>query len=330
MVIQKEHKEFYTVDLNQGWETPPGYPKASSSKYWQAPWMKKTSAAFARAICASLPAFTRPRLLCTIIGKKFILSRGDLIVGNDANGDGGVSFPSNTYACRPPGTFHGPFKTEHGCLLLEVSHLRRTGGAFGVKTLIPIEHTLQELAAGELRSSVLVNACVQAIEDATGEGRRTFTRTFSDSARATAWQFDLHRAAGPLAGLPVSVKDLFDVAGERTTAGSVVLADATLASADSVAVARLRAAGAILMGKTNMTEFAFSGLGINPHYGTPCNPYDRPSQRIPGGSSSGAAISVADGMAHAALASDTGGSVRIPAALCGLTGFKTDRQAGSA
>jgi aspartyl-tRNA(Asn)/glutamyl-tRNA(Gln) amidotransferase subunit A len=191
-----------------------------------------------------------------------------------------------------------------------------------VKKLIPIEHTLRGLAAGELRSSDLVNACLHAIEDGSGEGSRTFIRTYSDSARAAAGQFDVHRAAGPLGGLPVSIKDLFDVAGERTTAGSIVLADATPANADSLAVARLRAAGAILLGKTNMTEFAFSGLGLNPHYGTPCNPYDRGSQRIPGGSSSGAAVSVADGMAHAALGSDTGGSVRIPAALCGLTGFK--------
>jgi aspartyl-tRNA(Asn)/glutamyl-tRNA(Gln) amidotransferase subunit A len=191
-----------------------------------------------------------------------------------------------------------------------------------VKKLIPIEHTLKGLAAGELRSSDLVNACLHAIEDPLGEGSRTFIRTFSDSARAAAGQFDVHRVAGPLGGLPISIKDLFDVAGERTTAGSVVLADATPANADALAVARLRAAGAIVLGKTNMTEFAFSGLGLNPHYGTPFNPYDRGSQRIPGGSSSGAAVSVADGMAHAALGSDTGGSVRIPAALCGLTGFK--------
>jgi aspartyl-tRNA(Asn)/glutamyl-tRNA(Gln) amidotransferase subunit A len=115
---------------------------------------------------------------------------------------------------------------------------------------------------------------------------------------------------------------LFDVAGEPTTAGSVVLAQAPPAKADAVAVARLRAAGAIVMGHTNMTEFAFSGLGVNPHYGTPLNPYDRAGRRIPGGSSSGAAVSVTDGMAYAAVGSDTGGSVRIPAALCGLTGFK--------
>jgi aspartyl-tRNA(Asn)/glutamyl-tRNA(Gln) amidotransferase subunit A len=191
-----------------------------------------------------------------------------------------------------------------------------------VKKLLPIAHTLEGLAGGELRSSDLVESCLTAIADPSGEGARTFTRIFSNSARSKAKEFDTHRTAGALAGLPISVKDLFDVAGEPTTAGSVVLAQAPPAKADAAAVARLRAAGAIVMGHTNMTEFAFSGLGVNPHYGTPANPYDRTSKRIPGGSSSGAAVSVTDGMAYAAVGSDTGGSVRIPAALCGLTGFK--------
>jgi aspartyl-tRNA(Asn)/glutamyl-tRNA(Gln) amidotransferase subunit A len=178
-----------------------------------------------------------------------------------------------------------------------------------VKKLLPIAHTLEGLAAGELRSGDLVESCLNAIADPAGEGARTFLRVFADSARSQAKEFDNHRTTGALAGLPISVKDLFDVAGEPTTAGSVVLA-------------RLRAAGAIVMGHTNMTEFAFSGLGVNPHYGTPSNPYDRKNRRIPGGSSSGAAVSVTDGMAYAAVGSDTGGSVRIPAAQCGLTGFK--------
>jgi aspartyl-tRNA(Asn)/glutamyl-tRNA(Gln) amidotransferase subunit A len=181
---------------------------------------------------------------------------------------------------------------------------------------------LNGLAAGELRSADLVDSCLDAIANISGEGARTFTRVFSDSAREAARNFDSHRTAGPLGGLPISIKDLFDVAGETTSAGSLVLADAPASKGDAVAVARLRAAGAILLGRTNMTEFAFSGLGLNPHYGTPCNPYDRPGRRIPGGSSSGAAVSVSDGMAHAAIGSDTGGSLRIPAALCGLTGFK--------
>jgi aspartyl-tRNA(Asn)/glutamyl-tRNA(Gln) amidotransferase subunit A len=127
----------------------------------------------------------------------------------------------------------------------------------------------------------------------------------------------------PLAGIPVSIKDLFDVAGEVTAASSTVLADAATAATDCPAVARLRAAGAALAGRTNMSEFAFSGVGINPHYGTPVNPADRSVDRIPGGSSSGAAVSVATGAALVGLGSDTGGSIRIPAALCGLVGFKS-------
>ncbi len=122
--------------------------------------------------------------------------------------------------------------------------------------------------------------------------------------------------------MPVSVKDLFDVAGRQTRAGSIVLDGALTATADATIVTRLRRAGAVIVGKTNMTEFAYSGLGINPHYGTPRAPYDRAVGRIPGGSSSGAAVSVSDDMAVVAIGTDTGGSVRIPAALCGLTGFK--------
>lgn len=138
----------------------------------------------------------------------------------------------------------------------------------------------------------------------------------SESARG-----DVHRL--PLAGLAVSVKDLFDVQGQVTTAGSVALADRASASADAPAVARLKRAGGIIVGRTNMTEFAFSGVGINPHFGTPVNPADTHIARIPGGSSSGAAVSVATGAAHLGLGSDTGGSIRIPAALQGLVGFKS-------
>jgi aspartyl-tRNA(Asn)/glutamyl-tRNA(Gln) amidotransferase subunit A len=147
-----------------------------------------------------------------------------------------------------------------------------------------------------------------------------------EPARAAADYFDKMRkmgaSPGPFAGIPLCVKDLFDVAGDITTAGSVVLQDAEPATHDAVAVARLRAAGFIILGRTNMTEFAFSGLGINPHYDTPRNPWDRAAGRIPGGSSSGAAISITDGMAFGALGTDTGGSCRIPAALCGIVGFK--------
>ena len=157
-----------------------------------------------------------------------------------------------------------------------------------------------------------------------GEGGRAFLKVHRAAALADADASDAARRHGhvpsPLAGLPVSIKDLFDIAGEPTPAGSVVLADAAPATADAPAVARLRAAGGIVVGRTNMTEFAFSGIGANPHHGTPGNPADR--SRIPGGSSSGAAVSVADGLAVVGLGTDTGGSVRIPSAFCGLTGFK--------
>ncbi|HXD40797.1 MAG TPA: amidase [Ramlibacter sp.] len=149
---------------------------------------------------------------------------------------------------------------------------------------------------------------------------KVFLKTSFDDARAAA--SDPANAARPLAGLAVSVKDLFDVAGQVTAAGSVVLADAPPAPQDSPAVARLRAAGAAILGRTNMTEFAFSGVGTNPHFGTPANPADASVPRIPGGSSSGAAVSVATGAAFIGLGSDTGGSIRIPAALCGVVGFK--------
>lgn len=165
----------------------------------------------------------------------------------------------------------------------------------------------------------------EALERATAPaGATVFTEVFTHAARAEAQAVDVRRNAGvpvgPLAGLPISVKDLFDVAGAVTRAGSTVLADSAPAAADAPVVARLRCAGAVVVGHTNMTEFAFSGLGINPHFGTPGNPWD--AERIPGGSSSGAVVSVADGMAAAAVGTDTGGSVRIPAAFCGLVGFK--------
>jgi len=168
----------------------------------------------------------------------------------------------------------------------------------------------------------------QALDAAThsSEAGKTFLAVHAASARATADAIDLQRVAGlplpPLAGLPLSIKDLFDEAGQTTRAGSRVLDGAPAATVDSTIVQRLRAAGAVIIGRTNLVEFAYSGLGLNPHYGTPRNPWERESGRIPGGSSSGAAISVTDGMAAAAIGTDTGGSVRIPSALCGLTGFK--------
>ena len=157
-----------------------------------------------------------------------------------------------------------------------------------------------------------------------------YTAIFADPALAAARAADACVARGrplpALAGLPVSVKDLYDIAGRTTLAGSVLRRGAAPAQHDAVAVARLRAAGAAIVGSTNMTEFAFSGVGINPHYGTPRNPCEATLARIPGGSSSGAAVSVALGLAVAGLGSDTAGSIRIPAALCGLVGFKNTQR----
>lgn len=156
--------------------------------------------------------------------------------------------------------------------------------------------------------------------------QHVFTRLYEDSAMREAQAQDQRRQRGeplgPLAGLTVSVKDLYDVAGETTRGGAVVCDGEPVATADAPAVARLRQAGAVVLGKTAMSEFAFSGVGINPHDGTPRNPADKQLARIPGGSSSGAAVSVALGLCEAGLGSDTGGSIRIPAALCGLVGFK--------
>ena len=147
-----------------------------------------------------------------------------------------------------------------------------------------------------------------------------FLATMFDQARLSA--ANPHNRHRPLAGLAVSIKDLYDIGGQTTAAGSTVLQGAEPANADCPAVARLKAAGGALIGRTNMTEFAFSGVGVNPHFGTPANAADTVEERIPGGSSSGAAVSVATGAAFIGLGSDTGGSVRIPAALNGIVGFK--------
>ena len=190
-----------------------------------------------------------------------------------------------------------------------------------------LEQLAAQLTAGTTTAQALTEAALARAEDAAGEGSTVFTHIGFERARVCAKASDELRAAGivrsPLEGIPVSVKDLFDVAGQVTTAGSKVLRGAAPATQSAPVIDRLLAAGAIIVGRSNMSEFAFSGLGLNPHYGTPKNPWDRAGGgRIPGGSSSGAAVSVTDGMAFVAIGSDTGGSVRIPSALCGLTGFK--------
>ena len=162
------------------------------------------------------------------------------------------------------------------------------------------------------------------IADPKGEGARTCLTVYAQAARSAADAADARArdgiTLGPLDGTIISIKDLFDVAGEPTRAGSKVLVDAPPASIDAPVVRRLRAGGAVIVAKTNMVEFAFSGIGLNPHYGTPGNPADR--TRVPGGSSSGAAVAVADGMCEIAIGTDTGGSTRIPAAFCGVVGYK--------
>jgi aspartyl-tRNA(Asn)/glutamyl-tRNA(Gln) amidotransferase subunit A len=174
-----------------------------------------------------------------------------------------------------------------------------------------------------------LEAALARIDDPAGEGARACLTVYRESARAAAQAADARAkvgiSLGPLDGAIVSIKDLFDVAGEVTRAGSKVLAeDGAPATSDAAIVRRLRRAGCVIVAKTNMTEFAYSGVGTNPHFGTPGNPADR--ARVPGGSSAGGAVAVADAMCEIAIGSDTGGSTRIPAALCGIVGFKPSHQ----
>src|SRR6266436_7293572 len=184
-----------------------------------------------------------------------------------------------------------------------------------------------DLEAGRTSARKLVEECLAKIADPAGEGRRAFIHVDKDAALDAADAMDSLRKANAapsrFAGIPVSIKDLFDIKGQVTRAGSRALEeDAAPAEHDAPVVARLRREGFIVIGRTNMTEFAFSGIGINPHYGTPKGAWNRSEGHIPGGSSSGAAVSVFDGMAHGALGTDTGGSCRIPAAYNGIVGYK--------
>lgn len=180
-------------------------------------------------------------------------------------------------------------------------------------------HTTRHLMrAGQTTPQAEIERAIEAAQSP--RCQHVFLKSMFDEARAVAHRADID--AQPLAGLAVSVKDLFDLAGQPTSAGSLALADAPAALQDSPAVARLRRAGAAIIGRTNMVEFAFSGVGVNPHFGTPANAGASDVSRVPGGSSSGAAVSVATGAAFIGLGSDTGGSIRIPAALNGIVGFK--------
>ena len=192
--------------------------------------------------------------------------------------------------------------------------------------MMSIDDLSHLLAGQKITSRQLVEQALAAIKDSQGEGPRTFLQVHENEALAAADQVDASRRGGAklhaLAGIPISIKDLFDEAGVTTLGGSKVLVGTPAATRDSTVVERLKRAGAVIIGRTNLVEFAYSGLGLNPHYGTPKNAFDREIGRIPGGSSSGAAVSVTDGMAVGAIGTDTGGSIRIPSALNGLVGFK--------
>jgi aspartyl-tRNA(Asn)/glutamyl-tRNA(Gln) amidotransferase subunit A len=187
-----------------------------------------------------------------------------------------------------------------------------------------------DLEAGRTSSRKLVEECIARIADPNGEGQRAFIHVDKHASLAAADAMDGLRKANAapsrFAGIPISIKDLFDIKGQVTRAGSRALEDSAPAEADATVVARLRRAGFIVIGRTNMTEFAYSGIGINPHYGTPKSPWQRNVGHVPGGSSSGAAVSIADGMAYGALGTDTGGSCRIPAAYNGIVGYKPTQQ----
>jgi aspartyl-tRNA(Asn)/glutamyl-tRNA(Gln) amidotransferase subunit A len=189
--------------------------------------------------------------------------------------------------------------------------------------------SLNTSIAGGVSCESLVATALEKARD--GEGPRVFRMLRAEEAMVVACAADLLRARGahapPLAGLPISIKDNIDIKGEVSAAGSKALLETSSpAERDAPVIARVRAAGAAIVGRTNLSEFAFHGIGTNPHFGTPANAFDRLARRVPGGSSAGAAISVTDRMAVAALGTDTGGSVRIPAALNGLVGFKPTKR----
>jgi aspartyl-tRNA(Asn)/glutamyl-tRNA(Gln) amidotransferase subunit A len=183
-----------------------------------------------------------------------------------------------------------------------------------------------DLQAGRTTARKLIEECIERIADPAGEGQRAFIHVDKEAALEAADAMDRLRKAHAeptrFAGIPVSIKDLFDIRGQVTRAGSRALEDSAPADGDATAVARLRRAGFVVIGRTNMTEFAYSGIGINPHYGTPKSAWQRSVGHVPGGSSSGAAVSIADRMAYGALGTDTGGSCRIPAAYNGIVGYK--------
>ena len=192
-------------------------------------------------------------------------------------------------------------------------------------------HEMRALSLGKRISQLEINPvdlCEYFLSriDKMNSGNTIYLRTTAKRAIAEAFAAAKRAKQGlrlsPLDGVPISWKDLFDTSGDVTSHGSKVLEN-NIASQDADVVTRATLAGLVCLGKTNQTEFAFSILGINPSYGTPSNPFDEKKDRLPGGSTSGGAISVSKGLAAAATGSDTGGSIRVPAAWNGLVGFKT-------
>lgn len=185
----------------------------------------------------------------------------------------------------------------------------------------------QALASGALTSESLVCAQLERIERFNGQ-LNAYVEAYPQRALGAAIAADRQRAAGinlgPLHGIPIAIKDLFEIDGKAITGGSLAQKP-RISRLTATAVQRLERAGAIIMGKTHTVEFAFGGWGTNAVMGTPWNPWDADVHRAPGGSSSGSAVAVAGGLASAALGTDTGGSVRIPAGMCGLVGLKTTR-----
>ena len=188
--------------------------------------------------------------------------------------------------------------------------------------LLSIESFARQLRARETSSVTMVDACLRSIEKSNAR-LNSYILVMADEARRQASEADRELATGvdrgPLHGVPISVKDIFDVAGTVTTAASRVR-EGLVAEHDALAISRLRRAGAVIVGKTNLHEFAFGTTNEDSAFGPALNPLDE--SRSPGGSSGGSAASVVAGMALATLGTDTGGSIRIPAAACGLVGLK--------
>jgi aspartyl-tRNA(Asn)/glutamyl-tRNA(Gln) amidotransferase subunit A len=211
--------------------------------------------------------------------------------------------------------------------LPQISRRKFLATAAAASTLLTTTPGSVRAQASARSSRERLEEALARIADPRGEGKRACLTVYTEAARAAADAADARARSGislgPLDGSIVSIKDLFDVAGEPTRAGSKILIDAPPAKQDAAVVRRLRAGGAVIVAKTNMSEFAFSILGVNPHHGTPGNPVDR--RRVPGGSSSGAAVAAADGMCEIAIGTDTGGSTRAPAAFCGIVGFKPSK-----